>query len=82
MQEKRVQFLGGEDTLEKEMATHPNILAWKIPWTEEVGGLQSMGCQRVNTIDRVTLSLFPLHFPAYVLYFTVKIFKIFSLHLL
>ena len=38
-----VQFLGREDPLEKEMATHSSILAWKIPWTEEPGGLQSMG---------------------------------------
>ena len=39
MQETRVRFLGWEDTLEKEMATHCNILAWRIPWTEEPGGL-------------------------------------------
>ena len=48
MQETRVQSLGWEDTLEKEMATHFNILAWKISWTEEPGGLQSMGSQRVG----------------------------------
>ena len=42
------QSLGGEDTLEKEMATHSSILAWKIPWTEEPGRLQSMGLQRVG----------------------------------
>ena len=41
----QVQSLGGEDPLEKEMATHSNVLAWKIPWTEEPGGLQSMGCR-------------------------------------
>ena len=41
MQEMRVQSLGGEDPLEKGMATHPNILAWRIPWTEEPGRLQS-----------------------------------------
>ena len=41
--ETKVQSLGQEDTLEKEMATHCNILAWKIPWTEEPDGLQSMG---------------------------------------
>ena len=41
MQETQVQFLGGKDPLEKEMATHSSILAWKIPWTEEPGGLQS-----------------------------------------
>ena len=40
-----VEFLGWEDPLEKEMATHSSILAWRIPWTEEPGGLQSMGSQ-------------------------------------
>ena len=48
MQEKWVQSLGQEDPLEKEMKTHSNILAWRIPWTEEPGGLQSMGSQRVG----------------------------------
>ena len=43
MQETWVQSLGGEDPLEKEMATHSNILAWKIPWMEEPSRLQSMG---------------------------------------
>ena len=47
MQETRVQSLGWEDLLEKEMATHSSILAWKIPWTEEPGRQQSMGSQRV-----------------------------------
>ena len=42
------RFLGGEDPLEKEMATHSSTLAWKMPWTEEPGGLQSMGSQRVR----------------------------------
>ena len=42
MQEMRVRFLGQEDPLEKEMATHSSILAWEIPWTEETGGLQSV----------------------------------------
>ena len=46
MQETQVQPLGGEDPLEKEMATHSSILAWKIPWTEEPSGLQSMRSQR------------------------------------
>ena len=45
MQEIWVRFLGWEDPLEKEMATHSTILAWEIPWTEERGGLQSMGSQ-------------------------------------
>ena len=48
MQEIWVQFLGWEDPLEKEMATHSSILAWKIPWTEEPGRLQSIGSQRVR----------------------------------
>ena len=48
MQETSVQFLGWEDPLEKEMATHSSILAWKIPWTEEPGGLQYVGTQRVG----------------------------------
>ena len=50
MWETRVQSLGREDRLEKEMATHSNILAWKIPWTEKPGGLQSMGSQRVGKV--------------------------------
>ena len=48
MQETWVQSLGREDPLEKEMATHSSTLAWKIPWVEEPGGLQSMGYQRVG----------------------------------
>ena len=48
MQEKWVQSLGQEDLLEKEMATHSSIPAWKITWTEQPGGLQSMGSQRVR----------------------------------
>ena len=48
MQETQVQSLGWEDPLEKEMETHSSLLAWRIPWTEEPGGLQSMGLQRVG----------------------------------
>ena len=48
VQETQVRSLGWEDPLEKEMATHSTILAWKISWTEEPGGLQSMGSQRVG----------------------------------
>ena len=48
MWETRVQSLGWEDPLEKEMATHSSILAWRIAWTEEPGGLQSTGSQRVG----------------------------------
>ena len=61
MRETWVRSLGREDPLEEGMATHSSILTWRIPWTEEPGGLQSMGSQRVGH-DWVThfLSLFPL----------------------
>ena len=48
MQETRVRSLGQEDLLEKEMVTHSSILAWRIPWMEKPGGLQSTGSQRVG----------------------------------
>ena len=48
MWETRVQFLGQEFPLQKEMATYSTILAWRIPWTEKAGGLESMGSQRVG----------------------------------
>ena len=48
MQGTWVRSLGGKDPLEKEMATHSTTLTWKIPWTEELSGLQSMGWQRVG----------------------------------
>ena len=48
-QETRVRFLGWEDPLEKEMATHSSILAWRIPWKEDPGGLQSMRLQKLDT---------------------------------
>ena len=48
MQETRVPYLGWKDPLEKGMAIHSSILAWRIPWTEEPGGLQSVGSQRVR----------------------------------
>ena len=51
MQEVHVGFLRLEGPLEKEVATHSGILAWRIPWTEEPGGLQSMGSQRVGTTE-------------------------------
>jgi len=50
-----VQSLGQEDPLKKEMATHSSILAWRTPWTEEPGGVQSMGSQRVGH-DRATFT--------------------------
>ena len=51
MQETWVQFLGQEDPLEKEMATHSSILAWRMPWTKEPGGLQAMGSQELDTTE-------------------------------
>ena len=56
MQETWVQYLGQDDPLEKGMATQSSILSWKIPWTEEPGGLWSMGLQRVEqlTLSQVT----------------------------
>ena len=60
MQEMQVQFMGQEDPLKQEMATHSSILAWKIPWTEEPGKLQSMGSQRVgHDWAHSTQDLFP-----------------------
>ena len=57
IQETQVQSLGREDPLEREMATHSSILAWRIPWTEEPGGLQSMGSQRVGHDEHLTVTL-------------------------
>ena len=56
MQETRVQSLGQEDLLEKEMATHSSILAWKIPWTKEPGRLQSMESQSWTSLSNFTLT--------------------------
>ena len=53
MRETRVQSLGWEDPLEKEMATHSSILAWRIPWMEELGGLQSTGRKESDTTERL-----------------------------
>ena len=60
MQETQVRSLGREDPLEKDMTTQSSILAWRIPWTEASGGLQSMGSQRVRydiTTNTFTVSL-------------------------
>ena len=54
--ETRVQSLGQEDALEEGMGTHSSVIAWRTPWTEEPGRLQSMGSQR-DTTERLTLSL-------------------------
>ena len=58
-QETRVQSLGQADPLEKGMATHSSILAWRLPWTEKPGGLQSMGSQRVRHTDQSMFNVFP-----------------------
>ena len=80
MRETQVQSLGQEDPLEKEMATHSSILSWRIPWTEEPGGLESMGSQKVRhdwvtntftffqTIALVSKSLGTLKSPCYYLF--------------
>ena len=51
MQETWVRSLGQEDSLEKGIATHASILAWRIPWTEESGGLKTMGCKELDTTE-------------------------------
>ena len=56
MLETRVQSLGWEEPLEKDMATHPSILAWRIPWTEEPGGLPVRGTAESDRTERLTLS--------------------------
>ena len=56
MQETQVQSLGQEDPMEKEMATHSSILAWKILWTEEPGGLWLMGSQRVGVTEQLSIA--------------------------
>ena len=59
MQETQIQSLGMEDALEKGMATHSSILAWRIPWAEEPGRLQSMGSQTVRHFVALTKVLMP-----------------------
>ena len=59
MQETQVRFLGQEDPLEKEMATHSNILAWEIPWTEAPGRLQSMGFQSGTQLNMHSCPQYP-----------------------
>ena len=58
MQESRVQSLGREDPLEEDMTTHFSILAWRIPWTEEAGGLRSMGSERLSDYTFTLFCLF------------------------
>ena len=60
MWETQVQSLGGEDPLVKEMATHYSIIAWRIPWIEELGGLPSMGCKELDMTERLRFTLLSL----------------------
>ena len=69
VRETQVRPLGWEDPLEKEMATHSRTLAWKIPWTEEPGRLQSMGSQRVGHDGATSLYIHEGSFPQISLYF-------------
>ena len=81
MQETWVWSLGREDPLEEEMATYSGILAWRIPWTEDSGGLQSMGSQRVGH-NRVTNTHTHTHTHTNTLtYFTWKVFFFCFFHL-
>ena len=57
MWETWVRSLGQEDSLEKGMATHSSIFVWRIPWTEEPGGLQSTGCRELDMTEQLTLGL-------------------------
>ena len=80
MRETWVPSLGWEEPLEKEMATHSSILAWRIPWTEELGGLQSTGSQRVGhdftfTFTFILLSIFSKFHPCCCMYQNFLPFK-------
>ena len=81
MQEMNVWSPGQEDILEKEMATHSSILAWKIPRTEESGGLLSMGLQKVRH-DWVTEHTHILYISVYILSFNVSIWKNTGIHVI
>ena len=73
MQETPARSLGWEDPLEKDMATHSSILPWRIPWTQELGKLQSMGSQKVGT----WLSDWHFHFHSLLCFITMYIFSCF-----
>ena len=79
MQEMRVQSLGQENPLEKQMAIHSNILAWEAPWTEEPGGLQSVGLRKswtqlINYTITTTSSLYIMHYNFLVRHWVLWIF--------
>ena len=71
IQETWVRSLGQEDPLEKEKATHFSILAWRIPWTEEPGGLQSTGSQSWTRLSDFTFTLLSLSLINFTLFYTV-----------
>ena len=71
IQETWVRSLGQEDPLEKEIATHFSILAWRIPWTEEPGGLQSTGLQSGTRLSNFTFTLLSLSLINFTLFYTV-----------
>ena len=71
IQETWVRSLGQEDPLEKEIATHFSILAWRIPWTEEPGGLQSTGSQSWTRLSDFTFTLLSLSLINFTLFYTV-----------
>ena len=76
MRETRVRSLGRKDPLEKEMETHSSTLAWKIPWPEEPGGLQSLGSQRVRHDRANSLSFF--HFSYFIKEYLANDYVIFA----
>ena len=76
MWETRVQSLGQEYPLEEKMATHSHTLAWKIPWTEEPGGLQSMGLQRAGHNRATSLSFFLYGYTTFYLSVQIDIWEI------
>ena len=83
MQETQIRSLGREDLLEKEMATHSSILAWRIPWTEEPGKVQSLGSQRVwhdwsNLVCNIRSTPLPLIFRVPVSWTQTAIYSLFT----
>ena len=72
MQEMQVQSLHWEDPLEKDMATHSSIPAGRIPWTEEVGGLQSMGSQRVRQDSATKQGFLMIRFRLFIVFFSAR----------
>ena len=79
-QEIQVRSLGQKDPLEKEMATYSSILAWRIPWTEEPGGLQPMGLQRMGTYlsvherTHVSLRVYQLYVYIFFIFFSIMVY--------